>query len=79
MNLLNIKDNRTFIKSKSRHMFYSDPNQKKTYIYHVAIIDYLTKFNFHKKREWFLKVKLQQLNPEKISVREPVKYQERFH
>ena len=50
-NLLNINEVDTFLQSKSRHIFYSDKQQKKKYIYHIAIIDYLTKYDFWKKGE----------------------------
>jgi Na+-transporting NADH:ubiquinone oxidoreductase subunit NqrF len=48
------------------------------YTYHVAIIDYLTDWNWQKRTESFYKNKILQRNLDLMSAVEPNKYADRF-
>ena len=61
--------------AEDRHKFYSKCGR---FIYHVAIIDYLTEFNFTKKVERFFKTTILSKNSEGISDVPPDWYCKRF-
>ena len=62
-------------RSLERHRFRSSCGN---YVYHIAIIDYLTKFNFSKQLESFYKVQVKNRKKEKVSCVEPDLYGQRF-
>lgn len=47
-------------------------------MYHIAIIDYLTQFNYQKKLESFYKVQIKNQNSKLVSCVEPNLYGDRF-
>ena len=61
--------------SKDRHRFYSTCGR---YVYHVAIIDYLTEFNIQKKMESFYKIRCKGVKEKNLSAVNPVLYGDRF-
>ena len=61
--------------SLNRHRF---PSTCGRYIYHIAIIDYLTEFNLGKKAESYLKVVVFNNREILVSAVNPLLYAERF-
>ena len=59
----------------NRHRFFSTCGN---YVYHIAIIDYLTKFNWAKKGESFYKVTIKGNKAKLVSCVEPGLYGRRF-
>ena len=51
----NLNDSQELVEATNRHRFFSTCGN---YVYHIAIIDYLTQFNFNKRLESFYKVSL---------------------
>jgi hypothetical protein len=60
----------------NRHIFHTKCGK---YIYHVAIIDYLTEFNFKKQIESNYKIKFKRRDGTKISAVHPDFYAKRFN
>jgi hypothetical protein len=60
----------------NRHIFHTKCGK---YIYHVAIIDYLTEFNFKKQFESNYKIKFKRRDGTKISAVHPDFYAKRFN
>ena len=58
-----------------RHIFESKCGK---YLYHIAIIDYLTDYNTSKKMENFCKVKVMRGKEKTISAIKPIHYAARF-
>ena len=61
--------------AKKRHQFHSTCGR---YVYHIAIIDYLTRFNFQKRLESWYKVQWKNQDRNKVSCVEPILYGNRF-
>ena len=59
----------------NRHRFYSTCGR---YVYHIAIIDYLTEFNLTKKFESLYKVNIKNNKAEHVSAVNPNLYASRF-
>lgn len=58
-----------------RHRFHSSCGR---YVYHIAVIDFLTRFNLAKRMESFYKVTIKNNKPENVSCVEPIRYAKRF-
>jgi hypothetical protein len=70
-----LNQNEEFMRAEGRHKFNSACGR---YIYHVAIIDYLTTFNTAKKLESNFKIYFMRKDEKLISAVEPVFYASRF-
>lgn len=63
-------------KAKSRHHFNSTCGR---YVYHIAVIDFLTRFNFHKRCESYYKTTIKNRKKYLVSCVEPNLYAKRFN
>ena len=61
--------------AENRHRFYSTCG---TYVYHIAIIDYLTEFSIQKRLESFYKTTLKMNRAKLVSAVHPNLYGNRF-
>ena len=61
--------------TKNKYVLESEDGQS---VYHVAVIDYLQEWNFEKKCERFLKLKLLHAPADGLSAIGPEEYQRRF-
>ena len=61
--------------AQNRHRFFSTCGN---YVYHIAIIDFLTQFNIHKRLESFYKVVIKNQKAENVSCVNSELYGNRF-
>ena len=73
--MIPFKENGDFVNATKRHQYESKCGR---YVYHIAIIDFLTQFNFAKKAERWFKINVKRRNGKQLSALPPEKYQERF-
>jgi len=59
-----LNESQELIEARNRHRYFSTCGN---YVYHIAIIDYLTQFNFNKRVESFYKVNLKNQDMKKVS------------
>ena len=63
------------LRAQDRHRFKSTCGK---YVYHIAVIDFLTRFSLGKRCESFYKTTIKNNKPENVSCVEPNRYARRF-